>query len=149
MASSPGVNHDAAAAELCARAYADGSGVRAFAPDGTPGEWQEYVEQLRKGPGCGWFVPELSLVAPGARVGELDGAIMITDLGPGTVHVAQVAVDPRARGRGLGRRLVRAALGQAAVTFDRATLLVSSANAPAWRSMNRWVSGTWRRLWSR
>ena len=127
----PWRNHDVAAARLCARAYVDTPGVRAFAPHDTPDEWVEYIAQLRKGPGCGWFASEFSFVVPAATGDELDAAILITDLGPGTVHVAQLAVDPAARGRGLGRRLVRAALGRAAALYDRATLLVSASNTPA------------------
>jgi ribosomal protein S18 acetylase RimI-like enzyme len=127
----PWQDHEAAAARLCARAYIDTPGIRAFAPHDTPDEWMEYITQLRKGPGCGWFAPEFSLVVPAATDGELDAAILITDLGPGTVHVAQLAVDPAARGRGLARRLVRAALGRAARLYDRATLLVSATNTPA------------------
>lgn len=123
--------HEDAAARLCARAYDNTAGVRAFAPHGTPEEWREYVGHLRKGPGCGWFTPEFSFVAPSGDGRELEGLIMVTDLGPGTAHVAQLAVDPATRGRGLARRLVRAALGRASATFDRATLLVSSTNAPA------------------
>jgi GNAT superfamily N-acetyltransferase len=124
-------DHDDAAADLCARAYGGASGVRAFAPNGTQAEWREYIGQLRKGPGCGWFAPDLSFVAPGPTPGALDGAIMMTDLGPGTAHLAQVAVDPSARRRGLGRQLVCHALGRAATMFERATLLVSGGNAPA------------------
>lgn len=124
-------SHDDAVAALWARAYAGQTGIRAFAPHGTSAEWREYVGQLRKGPGCGWFLPEFSFVAPAEDGGELRGAILVTDLGPRTAHVAQIAVDPAWRGRGLARRLVRAALGRAASIFDRATLLVSPANRPA------------------
>lgn len=112
-------------------AYASEGAVRAFAPNGRLDEWMEYLAQLRKGPGCGWFLADLSLSSRDARTGHLDGAILVTHLGPGTIHVAQLAVDPRARRRGLGRTLVRAALARAAGQYDRATLLVAAANHAA------------------
>jgi len=58
---------------------------------------------------------------------------MLTDLNTGTVHVAQVAVAPAERGRGIGRQLVEASLGAAAVLYGRVTLLVAGSNAPAVR----------------
>jgi ribosomal-protein-alanine N-acetyltransferase len=56
---------------------------------------------------------------------------MLTDLGTGVAHVAQIAVRPAARGTGLGRHLVEVALGEASRFYDRVSLLVSAANAPA------------------
>lgn len=118
-------------AGLFRRAYADDHTVRAFAPDGRLDEWTEYISQLQKGPGCGWFQPELSLTRRDRERGALEAAILVTSLGPGTVHIAQLAVDPSARRRGVARRLVTAALGRARDEYDRATLLVSAANHAA------------------
>jgi ribosomal protein S18 acetylase RimI-like enzyme len=123
-------NHDAAMARLCARAYRAAPGVRAFALDDTPEAWDEYIRGLTTTPGCGRFAAELSGVIEGA--GQLDAGVMVTRLGPGTLHIAQLAVDPTARGRGLGRSLVDAV--EAAGVADGArdiTLLVSSGNTPA------------------
>jgi ribosomal protein S18 acetylase RimI-like enzyme len=128
----PWRGHTEAMAYLCARAYAGTTDVRAFAPNGTLAEWIDYIAGLEAGPGCGRFAPDASFVVPAAGGRDLDAAILVTTLGPGTVHVAQIAVDPGARGRGLGRRLVQAA-GRAARArgCTRMTLLVSAANRPA------------------
>lgn len=130
-------NHDAAMAALCERAYCHEPGVRAFAPGGTPAEWRQYIATLVQGTGCGWFLPELSVVAPseatnaGPRAVVLDAAVMVTDLGTGVAHIAQLAVDPLVRGRGLAGRLVDTALAEAARLYERMSLLVSSSNVAA------------------
>jgi len=122
---------------LCARAYADPDEIRAFAPRGTYGEWRDYVAGLLAGPGCGALVPSASLVIPNSR-GGLDAALLATDLGEGTGHIAQVAVDPGARGRGLATGLVQQAKRILASSgFARVTLLVSSANERAARIYDR------------
>jgi ribosomal protein S18 acetylase RimI-like enzyme len=117
---------------LCERAYAGQPGVRAFALSGTREEWAEYLVGLLSGPGCGWFAPELSHVVPAADDADLIGGVIVTDLGPSTAHIAQIAVDPTYRGQGWGRRLVRAA-GWAAFTrgYTQMTLLVSASNGGA------------------
>jgi ribosomal protein S18 acetylase RimI-like enzyme len=120
-----------ALARLCGRAYRDAGDVRAFAPDGTPAQWLEYVRTLVAGTGCGSLLANASLVVPG-RDGRLDAGILTTDLGPGTAHIAQIVVDPAVRGRGLGRGLVDAAMRRAAtVGFGRITLLVAETNRAA------------------
>ncbi|HVW06608.1 MAG TPA: GNAT family N-acetyltransferase [Vicinamibacterales bacterium] len=120
------------AVRLYERAYAGMPGVRAFALSGAREEWAEYLAGLLSGPGCGWFVPELSYVVPAAGSADLAGGVIVTDLGPSTAHIAQIAVDPAYRGQGWGRRLVRAA-GRAAFTrgYTQMTLLVSASNRAA------------------
>jgi ribosomal protein S18 acetylase RimI-like enzyme len=121
-------------AELCARAYAESTDVRAFAPGGTRDEWLEYITTLVTGTGCGTFMPDASYLVPGDVPGELDAAVLATDLGYGTTHIAQLVVDPGARGRGLGRQLVDAVVRQAhADRRARVTLLVAESNRPAGR----------------
>lgn len=121
----------AVVAELFQQAYAESLEVRAFAPGGTLDEWQEYATSLLTGLGCGKFLPEASYVAAGSA-GRLDGAVVTTDLGPDTAHIAQVAVRPSARGAGLGRRLIAAALSSAAASsFDSVTLFVAAGNHAA------------------
>jgi ribosomal protein S18 acetylase RimI-like enzyme len=134
-------HHEAAMAGLCAAAYRDSPGVRAFAPGGTRAEWQHYIETLVHGTGCGWFLPELSVVvAADASVRPRDGGpvvlragLMLSDLGTGTAHITQVAVDPAARGRGLARQLVQTALDESSRFYEQVSLLVSASNAAAVR----------------
>ena len=119
-------------ARLFARAYDGNLTTRAFAPPGSSAEWTEYVVTLLTTTGCGRFVPGLSFVVPAAASAELAGAIVVTDLGPGTSHVAQIAVDPGSRGRGLGRDLLAGAMSAAASAgYARMTLLVAASNRPA------------------
>ena len=120
-------------ARLCARAYARSHDVRAFAVDGTPDEWSDYVTGLVTRPGGGSFLPDASFAA-GTEAGELDAAVITTELAPRTSHIAQLAVDPEARRRGLGRTLMRSAMSRAAaIGYTRMTLLVAKANTPAAR----------------
>ena len=120
-----------AAARLLGRAYAASPELRVFAPHGTGDEWRDYVGNLLHSRDCGVVLPDATLVAP-APDGDLDGIIVTTRLSRDTGHIAQVAVAPDARGRGLGRQLVAGAL-RAAVRAGcgRATLLVSAANVRA------------------
>jgi ribosomal protein S18 acetylase RimI-like enzyme len=123
---------------LCKRAYSDRRQVRAFAPLGTDVEWRDYLAGLVSGPGCGRLIPTASLVIDGRGPGRIDGAIVATDLGCGTAHIAQLVVEPDAACQGLGAALVRGALGRmAALGFVRVTLTVSSANERAGRLYRR------------
>lgn len=115
---------------LCQDAYADSREVRAFAPQGTHGEWHDYVAGLLTGPGCGRFDREASVVIGDHQ--QLSAALIATDLGEGTGHIAQIVVDPAAQHRRIGTTMVR----HAAEVFDerdyaRVTLLVSEANTRA------------------
>jgi ribosomal protein S18 acetylase RimI-like enzyme len=123
--------HEAAMARLCARAYRNASGVRAFAPGGTLSEWEQYVGSLTAGTGCGRFLPGLSRVMLDPGASDLYAAIVLTDLGAGSLHVAQMAVDPSRQGQGIGRRLLAGALAAADGHFARVTLLVAESNARA------------------
>jgi ribosomal protein S18 acetylase RimI-like enzyme len=77
------------------------------------------------------MVPEATLVAIGPE-GALEGIVVTTLVAPATAHIAQVAVDPAARGRGTGAALLQAASGAArALGARRVTLLVSESNAAA------------------
>ena len=134
--------HDSAMAALCEAAYREAPGVRAFAPGGTSAEWRQYIATLVQGTACGWFLPELSFVVPSGAPADgpvaspaaaLDACLMLTDLGTGVAHIAQLAVDPAARGRGLARQLVEATLTEAGRLYDHMSLLVSPANVAAVR----------------
>ncbi|MEZ5316949.1 MAG: GNAT family N-acetyltransferase [Vicinamibacterales bacterium] len=122
-----------ATADLLRRAYAGSTDVRAFAPNGTREEWREYLASLVAGPGCGQFQPAVSRVAAASDgAAALAGAVLTTELSDRTAHLAQVVVDPAARGRGLARALIdgarRAAAGRGARDV---TLLVAESNRPA------------------
>jgi ribosomal protein S18 acetylase RimI-like enzyme len=120
------------AAALLERAYATSPELRAFAPDGTPTEWREYVANLLGTTDCGTFLPEASFLLPGAQPGCLGGVVITTQLDDETAHIAQLAVDPFERRRGLGRQLLEAALTAASDRgLVRTTLLVSAANVRA------------------
>ncbi|MBP1612417.1 MAG: ribosomal-protein-alanine N-acetyltransferase [Acidobacteria bacterium] len=81
-------------------------------------------DELRGGPG------HVALGVAGAD-GSLDAAALAR-LAVGTLEIQSVAVRPRARGRGLGRALVRALLERArAARAERADLEVRAGNAAA------------------
>jgi ribosomal protein S18 acetylase RimI-like enzyme len=126
-----GPEHAAAAVRLMARAYAGEPSARCFAPHGRLDEWAHYFGQLLAGPGCGTLVPDATLVGIGPG-GALQGLIVTTLVAPGTAHVAQVVVDPAARGRGLGRALVEhASVATRTLGARRVTLLVNESNRAA------------------
>jgi len=123
----------AATAALLAAAYPGADCSRPFAPDGTAAEWRQYVDELVWTSGCGELLREASFVACDER-GSPTGAILTTRLAPSTAHVAQLAVQPAAQGRGLGRRLLQQACASArALGCDRVTLLVHPGNRRAAR----------------
>ena len=119
---------------LLEAAYQGVPGGDCFAPDGRRDQWAHYAAQLVRTPAVGAFDPALSLVMTGTG-GDAHrplAAVISTRLGPGTVHLAQVIVDPRLRRRGAGAALVRLALQHAASAgFERATLMVDGRNQPA------------------
>jgi ribosomal protein S18 acetylase RimI-like enzyme len=122
-----------AVAELCGDAYADSRDVRAFALHGDAAEWREYVAGLVRGPGCGLFNPAASPIASASDGRpELRAAAMVTTIGAGVAHLAQMAVRPACQGKGLGRSLVRTAIAAARRQGCRLmTLLVADSNTRA------------------
>ena len=63
---------------------------------------------------------------------RLRGMVLTTALQRDTAHVAQIAIDPAYRRRGLARALMQAALQRAAAAgYWRMTLLVAEDNAAA------------------
>jgi ribosomal protein S18 acetylase RimI-like enzyme len=117
-----------AAAELLRVAY--GSNGRFFAPHGLPREWHRYVHNMVAYPGCGRFDATATRVL--REDGRLTATVMMTALGPGVAHVAQVAVHPDRRGQGLAGKLLDRALALAhAAGRSRATLLVEDGAGAA------------------
>jgi ribosomal protein S18 acetylase RimI-like enzyme len=116
---------------LLAAAYEGVDPLRPFGGDGRAEDWSEYLAQLITETGCGRFCPQRSLVAAGPK-GHVDGAALITDLGGGTAHLAQLVVAPPVHGTGLGRRLLREVMVDASrAGFERMSLLVGEQNVPA------------------
>jgi len=86
-------------------------------------------------PGCGVFQRDASLVAreAGSPPGEgLVGAVLTSQVARGVAHITQICVRRRWQGRGLGRRLLLAALERlAAKGYTGVSLTVTAENAPA------------------
>ncbi len=122
-----------ATAELFRASYPAGDPGRPFAPYSRPAEWQRYVADLVLGQGCGRFRPSLSIAVPGPG-GTLDAAAIVTDLGAGTAHLAQLAVRPGLRGAGLGAAMLASLSASClAAGFTRLSLLVGASNTTARR----------------
>jgi len=118
-------------AELLRAAY--GSNGRYFAAHGLPEEWERYVHNLVEYPGCGRFDPLATRVL--REDGRVIALVMVTELGPGVSHVAQVAVHPDHRGRGLAGTLLDRALGRAAAAGRSRTTLLVEEGASAARTL--------------
>jgi ribosomal protein S18 acetylase RimI-like enzyme len=119
-----------ATAELLRAAYPQGDVLRPFG-HGGPDAWIEYVVGLTTTAGCGTFAPDLSVVVPGPDR-TLAAVALVSRLGPAMAHLAQMAVHPGAAGRGLGTRVLTAAMrGAAAHGLPAMSLLVAADNQPA------------------
>lgn len=114
---------------VMARAYGDAPEARCFAPEGRKDQWARYVLQLLETPGCGRYLPCGSLVAESC--GLVVGAVIATALSDSMAHIAQVVVDPAARGQGLGRQLVERACSAVSGRFAAVSLLVAESNVAA------------------
>jgi ribosomal protein S18 acetylase RimI-like enzyme len=118
-------------ADLLGSAYAREDVSRPFAPRGTAAEWRHYVEQLVTADGCGTLLPQLSLCIS-AGLGRLAAVALVTRIGANTSHLAQLAVAPGFRKRGLGAGLLAAVCRAASRQgFGRMTLLVAGQNQAA------------------
>lgn len=115
-------------AALLAAAY-DPVAARRFTTSPTPDGWAHYASNLVGQTACGTLQPAVTRMAwDGDR---LVGAVVVTTIAPRTAHVAQVAVHPDWRGRGVARALLADACVRAAAEADRITLLVGSSNSAA------------------
>ena len=102
---------------------------RHFAPNGN---WEKYTTGLVEQAGCGVFDTSLTRVVR-ADAG-LHAAVLVTTVSPSTAHIAQLAVHPDCRGRGLASNLVREAADRSArARKTELTLLVGEHNEQARR----------------
>jgi ribosomal protein S18 acetylase RimI-like enzyme len=102
---------------------------RHFAPTGN---WEKYTTGLVEQAGCGVFDTALTRVLRGDA--GLRGAVLVTTVASATAHIAQIAVHPEWRGRGLASHLLRDAADRSAQAGKTGlTLLVSERNEPARR----------------
>lgn len=123
-----------ATATLLAGAYPGAEAARPFAPHGEMAEWREYVGQITQAAGCGTLMPDSSVAVPEDGPDRLAGVVLVTRLSAATAHIAQIAVDPRAQRRGIGRLLVDEVCDRARrAGCDRITLLVGGRNSRARR----------------
>lgn len=118
---------DAPAAAALLRAAYTPEAARHFAPFG---DWERYVTGLIAQAGCGVFDPLTTRVV---REGNtLVAAALMTNVSADTGHLAQLAVHPACRRRGLAARLLRAVCrGASAAGRHRLTLLVGDTNQSA------------------
>ena len=81
--------------------------------------------------------PHRHLIAPGGTIfvaeqnGVVVGTCAIVPRGDGTSELVKLAVDPDARGAGIGRRLVERCLAQARIDRTRRVTLISSTRLQA------------------
>lgn len=119
--------------ELLARCYGAATLTRPFARHDDLEEWREYVGQLIGTAACGRFDARLS-AARTDEEGRVCGTVLTTCIGPGSIHIAQVAVDPERRGRGLASGMIRDVFGRAAADgHTSVSLLVEERNREARR----------------
>jgi ribosomal-protein-alanine N-acetyltransferase len=85
---------------------------------------------------CGVFDPFITQVVRDKR--GMRALAFITRIGPRTAHLAQFAVHPEERSRGLASRLLQDTMQIAAAAgCDAMTLLVGETNQPARRLYER------------
>jgi len=118
----------APALRLLAAAYEGTREQACFAPHNHLHEWAAYVGQILKTPGCGMFQPDASFTLKDTD-GRTAGLVLTTRVAPDTAHIAQIAISPALRGRGLGTLLAQRAIAASfAAGARRMTLLVSESN---------------------
>jgi ribosomal protein S18 acetylase RimI-like enzyme len=95
----------------------------------TQEDAEAYLHELVDAAGCGTFAPDASFVS---RAGGLIGFCIASRTSDDTGHVPQIAVAPRAQGRGVGAALLSRTVDRLrAGGCRRVTLSVSSSNTRA------------------
>jgi ribosomal protein S18 acetylase RimI-like enzyme len=117
-----------AAARLLQCAYGDSGTI--FARSNQLSEWREYVANLIEQTACGVFSPSLSRAI--AERADYRALAIVTALSETTAHLAQIAVDPSLRRRGIARAVLRDVLVHAhRERFTAVSLLVAADNEGA------------------
>jgi len=138
-ASAPGWMMEAWRAEIqepvliaLVRSYAESPQGPGRPPVFTHEYASRWLSQLVEHCECGRFEAGASFVAREALSGKLLGFILATRMGPDQGHIAQLAVVPEARHRGIGTALLAGALGRLQAAGCKAThLMVDSGNHSA------------------
>ncbi|MFQ5768052.1 MAG: GNAT family N-acetyltransferase [Acidobacteriota bacterium] len=89
-----------------------------------------YLSTLVHGTECGEFQKSLSCLAREPE-GAVVGLLLATEISPWTAHVAQLAVHPSCRGKGIGTRLLDRFHGRSLKAGYRYTSLLVSRSNPA------------------
>ncbi|HYP25444.1 MAG TPA: GNAT family N-acetyltransferase [Blastocatellia bacterium] len=83
---------------------------------------------------CGDFLPDVTRVAVDRARGASVGVLIASRIGSRSGHISQISLLPSYQNRGIGRRMIRAALGEfKGRGFSTASLAVTSANLSALR----------------
>lgn len=100
----------------------------------SPEGCADLLEVLTSTAWCGRFDPAVTRVAVDRATGRCCGVVVASVISRSAAHLGQISVLPRYQGRGVGRALVRSALGAAeGAGLARVTLAVTLANARAAR----------------
>jgi ribosomal protein S18 acetylase RimI-like enzyme len=110
--------------------------ARHFAPHGTADEWRHYISTMVDQTACGVFDRVATRVIRDER--GMRALAFLTRIAPRTAHLAQFALHPEDRSRGVAGRLMQDTMQLAASTgCDEMTLLVAEANTTARRLYER------------
>lgn len=121
-------------ANLITRAYAGHVDCEVSDQYRTQGGALRFLDNIIHYPGCGEFFPAASLLAyeDASATSPPCGMILTSVVSVGVAHITQLCVSPERQGTGLGRRLLRKALGiLAAQGFQTVTLTATDANTGA------------------
>jgi ribosomal protein S18 acetylase RimI-like enzyme len=104
--------------------------------DPADSDWERYLEEIGDVAGRAGRVPVLVAVESGRVLGSASLETEDENLGddpiePGTANIRMLGVDPEARGRGAGRALVDACIGEARRRGKHAVTLHTTADMHA------------------
>jgi len=103
-------------------------------------------------PGCGQFEARASFVLRDEMNDRLIGVVLTSMVAPGVGHTTQLCILPGHQGRGLGKRLMQAAMNElAAMHAKELSLTVTSSNRGAvqfyekigFKTLKTFVAGVW------